>query len=131
MLSIILSPLCKFYLKCRFYHFWQTVVFAALSEYLHQAMFTDVVLVVGHQRLRAHKVVLSSSCKFFRDAFKHHPGMLFNHYLTNWMSCNISWINDPAWYLFSSKMLKVLHALIWIKNLLQMISPSHLKMCSK
>ena len=57
--------------------FQQTVVFAALSEYLHQALFTDVVLVVGHQRLRAHKVVLSSSCKFFRDAFKHHPGNLW------------------------------------------------------
>ena len=54
--------------------FSQTVVFSALSEYLHQALFTDIVLVVGHQRLRAHKVVLSSSCKFFRDAFKHHPG---------------------------------------------------------
>ena len=54
--------------------FLQTVVFSALSEYLHQALFTDIVLVVGHQRLRAHKVVLSSSCKFFRDAFKHHPG---------------------------------------------------------
>ena len=52
----------------------KTVVFSALSDYLHQALFTDVSLVVGHQRLRAHKVVLASSCKFFRDTFKHQPG---------------------------------------------------------
>ena len=66
---------CTFrYLCVSSFSFSQTVVFSALSEYLHQALFTDIVLVVGHQRLRAHKVVLSSSCKFFRDAFKHHPG---------------------------------------------------------
>ena len=53
----------------------KTVVFSALSDYLHSAVFTDVALVCGngHQRLRAHKVVLASSCKFFRDMFKHAP----------------------------------------------------------
>ena len=93
MIQLFNAQQCKSYLKCRFYHFWQTVVFAALSEYLHQAMFTDVVLVVGHQRLRAHKVVLSSSCKFFRDAFKHHPGILWNHNLTNWINRNLYLLN--------------------------------------
>ena len=56
-----------------------TYFFAALSDYLHSAVFTDVSLVCGngHQRLRAHKVVLASSCKFFRDTFKVSTRSLF------------------------------------------------------
>ena len=46
----------------------KTTVFSALSEYLHQNLFCDVSLVVGHQILRAHKVVLASSSKFFSNA---------------------------------------------------------------
>ena len=59
-----------------------TYFFAALSDYLHSAVFTDVSLVCGngHQRLRAHKVVLASSCKFFRDTFKVSTRSFFNFY---------------------------------------------------
>ena len=53
----------------------KTNVFSALSEYLHQNLFCDVSLVVGHQILRAHKVVLASSSKFFSNAFGHYPSL--------------------------------------------------------
>ena len=53
----------------------KTTVFSALSEYLHQNLFCDVSLVVGHQILRAHKVVLASSSKFFSNAFGHYPSL--------------------------------------------------------
>ena len=49
------------------------VVFSALSDYLLLGLFTDVSLICGHQMVRAHKVVLAASSKFFRDAFKHCP----------------------------------------------------------
>ena len=39
----------------------KTIVFSALSEYWNQSLFCDVSLVVGHQVLGAHKVVLSST----------------------------------------------------------------------
>ena len=47
----------------------RTVVFNGLSNYLHLDLFTDVTLICGLRQLRAHKVVLASSCKFFRDLF--------------------------------------------------------------
>ena len=53
----------------------KNAVFSALSEYLHQNMFCDVSLVVGHQVLRAHKMVLASSSKFFSNAFNHYPSL--------------------------------------------------------
>ena len=51
----------------------RTVVFAALSNYLHLGLFTDVALRTKDQLLRAHKVVLAASSKFFRDFFRHNP----------------------------------------------------------
>jgi hypothetical protein len=54
------------------------VVFSALSDYLHLGLFTDVSLTCGLQMVRAHKVVLAASSKFFRDAFKHCPSNRYN-----------------------------------------------------
>ena len=53
----------------------KTIVFSALSEYWNQSLFCDVSLVVGHQVLGAHKVVLASSSKFFSNAFRHYPDL--------------------------------------------------------
>ena len=53
----------------------KTTVFSALSEYLNQNLFCDVSLLVGHQILRAHKLVLASSSKFFYNAFSHYPSL--------------------------------------------------------
>ena len=53
----------------------KTTVFSALSEYLNQNLFCDVTLLVGHQVLRAHKLVLASSSKFFYNAFSHYPSL--------------------------------------------------------
>jgi hypothetical protein len=53
------------------------VVFSALSDYLHLGLFTDISLTCGVQMLRAHKVVLAASSKFFRDAFKHCPSKTY------------------------------------------------------
>ncbi len=71
----------------------KSVVFSALSDYLHLSLFADVVLVCGssssssmgvavgvanpnERRLWAHRVVLASSSKFFRDLFRHDPSKL-------------------------------------------------------
>ena len=53
----------------------KNAVFSALSEYLEQNMFCDVSLVVGQQVLRAHKMVLASSSKFFSNVFNHIPSL--------------------------------------------------------
>ena len=48
----------------------KTAVFTALSDYLHLSHFTDVSLICQHQvAIRAHRVVLASSSKFFREFF--------------------------------------------------------------
>ena len=48
----------------------KTAVFTALSDYLHLSHFTDVSLICQHQvAVRAHRVVLASSSKFFREFF--------------------------------------------------------------
>ncbi len=67
----------------------KSVVFSALSDYLHLSLFADVALVCGsasssgpcgpapvRRRLWAHRVVLASSSKFFRDLFRQDPGNL-------------------------------------------------------
>ena len=51
----------------------KNTVFSALSEYLHLSTFTDINLVCRNQSIRAHKVVLAASSKFFRDFFRHCP----------------------------------------------------------
>ena len=51
----------------------KTTVFSALSEYFRQHLFCDVVVVVGHEIIRAHKVVLAASSRFFYNAFHHYP----------------------------------------------------------
>ncbi len=55
----------------------KSVVFTALSDYLQLSLFADVALVCGssagpaaERRLWAHRVVLASSSKFFRDLFR-------------------------------------------------------------
>jgi hypothetical protein len=58
----------------------KTTVFSALSEYLGQNLFCDVTLMVGPQILRAHKVVLASSSKFFYNIFNHFPGKSLKNY---------------------------------------------------
>ena len=51
----------------------KATVFKALGEDFYQNAFCDVILMVGSQTINAHKVVLASSSKFFRDVFKHYP----------------------------------------------------------
>ena len=50
-------------------------MFSALSEYLSTGQYVDISLVCKGQVLRAHKVVLSSSSKYFKDFFRHRPGV--------------------------------------------------------
>ena len=50
-------------------------MFSALSEYLSTGQYVDISLVCKGQVLRAHKVVLSSSSKYFKDFFRHQPGV--------------------------------------------------------
>merc|ERR1719402_1766040 len=51
----------------------KNTVFSALSEYLSSGLYVDISLICRGQILRAHKVVLSSSSKYFRDFFRHQP----------------------------------------------------------
>ena len=51
----------------------RAVVFTALSEYLSHSVYTDITLIIQNQPLKAHKVVLDSSSKVFRDLFRHNP----------------------------------------------------------
>ena len=53
----------------------RSTVFSALSEYLSTGQYVDISLVCKGQVLRAHKVVLSSSSKYFKDFFRHRPGV--------------------------------------------------------
>ena len=53
----------------------RNTVFSALSEYLSTGQHVDISLVCKGQVLRAHKVVLSSSSKYFKDFFRHQPGV--------------------------------------------------------
>eukprot|EP00092_Neocalanus_flemingeri_P012971 GFUD01013976.1.p1 GENE.GFUD01013976.1~~GFUD01013976.1.p1 ORF type:complete len:1261 (+),score=305.37 GFUD01013976.1:94-3876(+) len=53
----------------------KNTVFSALSEYLSTGQYVDISLVCKGQILRAHKVVLSSSSKYFKDFFRHQPGV--------------------------------------------------------
>ena len=53
----------------------RNTVFSALSEYLSTGQYVDISLVCKGQVLRAHKVVLSSSSKYFKDFFRHRPGV--------------------------------------------------------
>ena len=53
----------------------RSTVFSALSEYLSTGQYVDISLVCKGQVLRAHKVVLSSSSKYFKDFFRHQPGV--------------------------------------------------------
>ena len=53
----------------------RNTVFSALSEYLSTGQYVDISLVCKGQVLRAHKVVLSSSSKYFKDFFRHQPGV--------------------------------------------------------
>ena len=53
----------------------KTTVFSALSEYFRQNLFCDVVVVVDHQIIRAHKAVLAASSRFFYNAFSHYPSL--------------------------------------------------------
>ena len=53
----------------------RNTVFSALSEYLSTGQYVDISLVCRGQVLRAHKVVLSSSSKYFKDFFRHQPGV--------------------------------------------------------
>ena len=53
----------------------RNTVFSALSEYLSTGLYVDISLVCKGQVLRAHKVVLSSSSKYFKDFFRHQPGV--------------------------------------------------------
>ena len=53
----------------------KNAVFYALSGFFQQNMFCDVTLIVGQQVMRAHKMVLASSCKFFSNAFDHYPSL--------------------------------------------------------
>ena len=50
-------------------------VFSALSAFRRADLFTDVTLTCRGQALRAHKVVLAASSRFFNDLFKHNRGM--------------------------------------------------------
>ena len=51
----------------------RSTVFSALSEYLSTGQYVDISLVCKGQVLRAHKVVLSSSSKYFKDFFRLQP----------------------------------------------------------
>ena len=53
----------------------KNTVFFALSGYLQQNIFCDVTLIVGQQVMRAHKMVLAPSSKFFSNAFNHYPSL--------------------------------------------------------
>ena len=53
----------------------RATVFSSLSEYLSTGQYVDISLVCKGQVLRAHKVVLSSSSKYFKDFFRHQPGV--------------------------------------------------------
>ena len=53
----------------------KNAVFSALSGYLQQGIFCDVTLIVGQQVMRAHKMVLAPSCKFFSNTFGHYPAL--------------------------------------------------------
>ena len=48
----------------------------ALSGYLQQNKCCDVTLIVGQQVMRAHKMVLAPSSKFFSDTFSLYPACL-------------------------------------------------------
>jgi len=56
-------------------------VFSSLSAYLHQSLFADIQLVCGlsgggqQGSIRAHKVVLAASSKFFSDLFSREAGI--------------------------------------------------------
>ncbi|QQP56477.1 Protein bricabrac 2like, partial [Caligus rogercresseyi] len=51
----------------------KSAVFGSLAGYLNTATFADVSLACRNQVLRAHKVVLAASSKFFSDLFRHNP----------------------------------------------------------
>ena len=53
----------------------KNAVFYALSGYLQQNMFCDVTLIVGQQVMRAHKMVLAPSSKFFLNIFSQVPSL--------------------------------------------------------
>uniref|UniRef100_A0A0K2TTS5 Protein bricabrac 2like [Ceratitis capitata] n=1 Tax=Lepeophtheirus salmonis TaxID=72036 RepID=A0A0K2TTS5_LEPSM len=53
----------------------KSAVFGSLAGYLNTATFADVSLACRNQVLRAHKVVLAASSKFFSDLFKHNPAI--------------------------------------------------------
>ena len=50
-------------------------VFSVLREYFHQNLFCDISLVIGDHTLRAHKLVLAASSKFFANAFDKNPSL--------------------------------------------------------
>ena len=60
-------------LLCCFEAEQRSTVFSALSEYLSTGQYVDISLVCKGQVLRAHKVVLSSSSKYFKDFFRLQP----------------------------------------------------------